>query len=65
MPSLVAVTPDVRMDWRRSDRESEGDVPGGGPSLNVSSRLVLRECEEMAEVGVGPDTGARRALLGR
>ena len=65
MPSFVAVTPDVRMDWRRSDRESEADVPGGGPSLKVISRLVLREWEDMAEVGVGPETGARRALVGR
>ena len=42
---MVAVTPDVRVDWRRELREEETGFPGVGPSRSVISRLVLRACE--------------------
>lgn len=41
------------MELRSIEMELAGAVPGGGPSRNVISRLLLRACEEAVEWLVG------------
>ena len=41
------------MEWRSRERESAGEVPVGGPSLRVISRLVFLLCPPEGFVMIG------------